>query len=57
MMHGIVDLNCEPTLRLVVGDATSRREVIDALLCAYIDVKQERWGMVVIAFLMCTVAW
>jgi clan AA aspartic protease len=32
MMHGIVDGNCEPTLRLVVGDATSRREVIDALL-------------------------
>ncbi len=32
MMHGIVDQNCEATLRLVVGDANSQRQVIDAVI-------------------------
>jgi clan AA aspartic protease len=32
MMHGIVDLNCEATLRLVVGNTTSQRKVVDAVL-------------------------
>ena len=32
MMHGIVDLNCEATLRLVVGNANSQRQVIDAVI-------------------------
>jgi clan AA aspartic protease len=32
MMHGIVDQNCEATLRLVVGNANSQRQVIDAVI-------------------------
>ncbi|MBW4579226.1 MAG: clan AA aspartic protease [Tildeniella nuda ZEHNDER 1965/U140] len=32
MMHGIVDQNCEATIRLVVGNANSQRQVIDAVI-------------------------
>jgi clan AA aspartic protease len=32
MMHGIVDSNCEATLRLVVGNTNSQRQVIDAVI-------------------------
>jgi predicted aspartyl protease len=32
MMHGIVDSNCEATLRLVVGNTSSQRQVIDAVI-------------------------
>jgi clan AA aspartic protease len=32
MMHGIVDRNCEATIRLVVGNIESQRQVIDALI-------------------------
>lgn len=32
MMHGIVDQNCEATLRLVVGNADTQRQVIDAVI-------------------------
>ena len=32
MMQGIVDQNCEATLRLVVGNADSQRQVIDAVI-------------------------
>jgi predicted aspartyl protease len=32
MMHGIVDSNCEATLRLVVGSTNSERQVIDAVI-------------------------
>jgi clan AA aspartic protease len=32
MMHGIVDSNCEATLRLVVGNTNSQRQVIDAIV-------------------------
>jgi clan AA aspartic protease len=32
MMHGIVDRNCEATIRLVVGNVDSQRQVIDAVI-------------------------
>lgn len=32
MMHGIVDQNCEAKIRLVVGNANSQRQVIDAVI-------------------------
>lgn len=32
MMQGIVDQNCEATIRLVVGNADSQRQVIDAVI-------------------------
>lgn len=32
MMHGIVDRNCEATIRLVVGNTNSQRQTIDALI-------------------------
>jgi clan AA aspartic protease len=32
MMHGIVDQNCEATIRLVVGNADSQRQMIDAVI-------------------------
>jgi clan AA aspartic protease len=32
MMHGIVNRNCEATIRLVVGNANSQRQTIDALI-------------------------
>jgi clan AA aspartic protease len=32
MMHGIVDRNCEATIRLVVGSTNSQRQTIDALI-------------------------
>jgi clan AA aspartic protease len=32
MLQGIVDQNCEATIRLVVGDENSKRQVIDALI-------------------------
>ncbi len=32
MMQGIVDQNCEATIRLVVGDENSQRQVIDAVI-------------------------
>ncbi len=31
-MQGIVDQNCEATIRLVVGDENSQRQVIDAVI-------------------------
>jgi hypothetical protein len=31
-MHGIVDQNCEATIRLVVGNADKQRQVIDAVI-------------------------
>jgi clan AA aspartic protease len=32
MMQGIVDQNCEATIRLVVGNADSQRQMIDAAI-------------------------
>jgi clan AA aspartic protease len=32
MMQGIVDRNCEATIRLVVGNTDSQRQVIDAII-------------------------
>lgn len=32
MMHGIVNRNCEATIRLVVGNTSSQRQTIDALI-------------------------
>ena len=32
MMHGIVDRNCEATIRLVVGNTDSQRQMIDAVI-------------------------
>ena len=32
MMQGIVDQHCEATIRLVVGNADSQRQVIDAVI-------------------------
>ncbi|MGB8702075.1 MAG: clan AA aspartic protease [Thermosynechococcaceae cyanobacterium] len=32
MMQGIVDQNCEPTIRLVVGNVDSQRQMIDAVI-------------------------
>jgi clan AA aspartic protease len=32
MMHGIVDRNCEATIRLVVGNVDSQRQLIDAVI-------------------------
>jgi clan AA aspartic protease len=32
MMQGIVDQNCEATIRLVVGNANSQRQMIDAVI-------------------------
>jgi clan AA aspartic protease len=32
MMQGIVDKNCEATIRLVVGSADSQRQMIDAVI-------------------------
>jgi clan AA aspartic protease len=32
MMQGIVDQNCEATIRLVVGNADSQRQMIDAVI-------------------------
>jgi clan AA aspartic protease len=32
MMHGIVDQNCEATIRLVVGNVDSRKQMIDAVI-------------------------
>jgi clan AA aspartic protease len=32
MMQGIVDQNCEVTIRLVVGDIGSQRQMIDAVI-------------------------
>ncbi len=32
MMQGIVDQNCEATIRIVVGNAESQRQVIDAVI-------------------------
>jgi clan AA aspartic protease len=32
MMHGIIDRNCEATIRLVVGNANSQRQTINALI-------------------------
>lgn len=32
MMQGIVDQNCEATIRLVIGNADSQRQVIDAVI-------------------------
>lgn len=32
MMNGIVDQNCEATLRLVVGNENKKRQVIDAVI-------------------------
>jgi clan AA aspartic protease len=32
MMQGIVDQNCEATVRLVVGNADSQRQMIDAVI-------------------------
>ncbi len=32
MMHGIVDQNCEATIRLVVGNADSQKQMIDAVI-------------------------
>ncbi len=32
MMYGIVDKNCEATIRLVVGNAGSQRQRIDAVI-------------------------
>ena len=32
MMQGIVDQNCEATIRLVVGNADSQRQTIDAVI-------------------------
>jgi len=32
MMQGIVDQNCEATIRLVVGSADSQRQMIDAVI-------------------------
>jgi clan AA aspartic protease len=32
MMHGIVDQNCEATIRLVVGNTDSQRQMIDAVI-------------------------
>jgi|GEM_PF-4042710 len=33
MMHGIVDRNCEATIRLVVGNTDSQKQMIDAVIC------------------------
>ncbi|MCU0535691.1 MAG: clan AA aspartic protease [Hydrococcus sp. Prado102] len=32
MMYGVVDRNCEATIRLVVGNADSQRQTIDAVI-------------------------
>jgi clan AA aspartic protease len=32
MMQGIVDQNCEATIRLVVGNANSQRQMVDAVI-------------------------
>jgi clan AA aspartic protease len=32
MMQGIVDQNCEVTIRLVVGNADSQRQMVDAVI-------------------------
>jgi clan AA aspartic protease len=32
MMQGLVDQNCEATIRLVVGNTNSQRQVIDAVI-------------------------
>jgi predicted aspartyl protease len=32
MMQGIVDQNCEATIRLIVGNANSQRQTIDAVI-------------------------
>ncbi|WP_416666295.1 clan AA aspartic protease [Egbenema bharatensis] len=32
MMQGIVDQNCEATVRLVIGNTDSRRQMIDAVI-------------------------
>jgi clan AA aspartic protease len=32
MMQGIVDQNCEATIRLIVGNANSQRQMIDAVI-------------------------
>jgi clan AA aspartic protease len=32
MMQGIVDQNCEATIRLVVGDTGSQRQMVDAVI-------------------------
>lgn len=32
MMFGIVDENCEATIRLVVGNSSLQRQVVDALI-------------------------
>jgi clan AA aspartic protease len=32
MIHGIVDQNCEATIRLVVGNADKQRQVINAVI-------------------------
>jgi clan AA aspartic protease len=32
MMQGIVDQNCEPIIRLLVGNADSQRQTIDAVI-------------------------
>ncbi|WP_431191170.1 clan AA aspartic protease [Leptolyngbya boryana] len=31
-MHGVVDQNCEATVRLVVGNADTERQVVDAII-------------------------
>lgn len=32
MIHGVVDQNCEATVRLVVGNADTERQVVDAII-------------------------
>lgn len=32
IMHGVVDQNCEATIRLVVGDAGSQRQLVDVVI-------------------------
>jgi clan AA aspartic protease len=32
MMHGIVDQNCEATIRLVVGNSGSQRQLVDVVI-------------------------
>lgn len=32
MMHGVVDRNCEAKIRLAIGNADGRRQMIDALI-------------------------
>ncbi|WP_415354783.1 clan AA aspartic protease [Leptolyngbya sp. FACHB-1624] len=32
LIHGVVDQNCEATVRLVVGNADTERQVVDAII-------------------------